>query len=204
MIPLRPHMRSLFGSLCLLVLVSYMPPSLAERADRNQPINLEADRITVDDAKKQHILEGQVKLIQGSLVIRCQKLVVAQDQDGFQTAVATSGEGGLAHFRQKREGKDEYVDGEAERIVYDSKAAKTEFFGRAFVKSGADEVRGDYIAYDGKTENYLVSSQPGKASTSGRVSAVIQPKTRSPDEGAARPATTPPGKEAPAPGATHE
>ena len=178
---------TLFGTLWLL-LGTHAPHSLAERADRHQPVNLEADRITVDDAKKQHILEGQVKLIQGTLVIRCQKLVVTQDQAGFQTAVATGGDNGLAHFRQKREGKDEHVDGEAERIVYDSLAGKTEFFGRAYVKSGADEVRGNYIAYDGKTENYLVTSQTDKTSGSGRVRAVIQPKNQPQDTGV----TTPP------------
>jgi len=161
----------------------------AERADRDKPVHLEAARVTVDDVKRVHIFEGNVVLSQGTLVIRTAKLVVTQDAEGFQKGVATGGEGGLARFRQKREGKDEYIDGEAERIEYDSRGEKAEFFNRAFVKSGADEVRGHYISYDGRTEQYLVTATPGASpgSKEGRVTAIIQPKS---------------AKSAPAPSAT--
>jgi lipopolysaccharide export system protein LptA len=152
--------------------------ALAERADRDKPVHLEASRVTVDDVKRVHVFEGNVVLTQGSLVIRTAKLVVTQDAEGFQKGVATGGANGLARFRQKREGRDEYIDGEAERIEYDSRGEKAEFFSRAYIKSGVDEVRGHYISYDGKTEQYLVTSAPGASQTGeqGRVTAVIQPK----------------------------
>jgi len=171
-------------SLILPVLLASLTcsPAFAERADRDKPVHLEAARVTVDDVKRVHIFEGNVVLSQGTLVIRTAKLVVTQDAEGFQKGVATSGEGGLARFRQKREGKDEYIDGEAERIEYDSRGEKAEFFNRAFVKSGADEVRGHYISYDGRTEQYLVTATPGASpgSKEGRVTAIIQPKNAKP------------------------
>lgn len=154
----------------------------AEKADRDKPVLLDAGLLTVDDAKKIRVFTGDVKIAQGSLVILCEKLVVSDDPDGLQSGVATGGPGGLARFRQKREGRDEYIEGEAERIVYDGKAEKTEFFQRAHIKSGRDEVRGQYISYDAKSENYVVSSGPngsGAAASSGagnRVRAVIQPR----------------------------
>jgi lipopolysaccharide export system protein LptA len=160
--------------------------AFAERADRDKPVHLEAARVTVDDVKRTHIFEGNVVLTQGSLAIRTAKLVVTQDAEGFQKGVATGGTDGMARFRQKREGRDEYVDGEAERIEYDSRGEKAEFFNRAFVKSGTDEVRGHFISYDGKTEQYLVTATPGASpgSKEGRVTAIIQPKN-------AKPAATP-------------
>lgn len=128
-------------------------------------------------------------MVQGSLIIRTDKLVVTQDADGFQKGVAYGGPGGLARFRQKREGKEEYVDGEAERIEHDGKGEKTEFFVRAFVRSGLDEVRGQYISYDGKTENYVVNGGHGTAAgKQERVRAVIQPKGK--DGASAAPAAT--------------
>jgi len=180
-------------------------PAQAERADRDKPVNLEADRITVDDVKKVHVFEGNVILTQGTLMITTEKLVVTQDSEGFQKGVATGGSGGLARFRQKREGKDEYVDGRAERIEYDGKAEKSELFVRAYLKSGLDEVRGQYVSYDGKSESYIVSGGtsanaavvPGKDS---RVRAVIQPKHK---EGA-KPASIPSSKTAPAPAISTE
>lgn len=159
-------------------------PAFAERADREKPINLEADRISVDDAKKVQTFEGNVILTQGTLQIRTNRLTVRQDADGFQKGSAIGGANGLARFRQKREGKDEFIEGEGERIEYDARNERTEFFARAWVKSGLDEVKGNYISYDALTEKYLVNSGAGNAEKStsatgaaqARVRAIIQPK----------------------------
>ena len=180
MMPARPFRRLL---LCAALLASALP-CLAEKADRDKPVNLEADRITVDDVNKVHIFEGNVTLTQGTLVIRSDKLVVRQDNEGFQSGVATTNPGNLAHFRVKRDGKDEYTEGEAERIEHDAKTEVTKFFNRAWVKSGEDEVRGQYIVLDGIKENYSVTSGQGGAVVPGRenrVRAVIQPKNKNKD-----------------------
>lgn len=166
-------------SLCLLLAAGLfsLSPAHAEKADKDKPVVLEADRIAVDDARKLHILEGNVQLVRGTLTIRTAKLIVAQDNEGFQKATASGGANGLASFRQKREGRDEYVEGEAERIEYDAKTEKTELVGRARVKSGLDEVSGQQISYDGRNENYVVTG--GGTTASGkpeRVRAVIQPR----------------------------
>jgi lipopolysaccharide export system protein LptA len=152
--------------------------ALAERADRDKPINLEANRITIDEAKKVQVFEGNVHMVQGTMIIRADKIVVSQDAEGFQKGTALGGGGRLATFRQKREGKDEYIEGQAERIEYNGKAEKLELFGQAHVKSGLDEVQGPYISYDGKTENYLVTGGSAEAGKPERVRAVIQPKQK--------------------------
>jgi lipopolysaccharide export system protein LptA len=177
-----PTATHLFLGLPLLVLLT--GPALAERGDRNQPVHIEANRITVDEARKVQIFEGNVQLTQGTMVLRAERLVVNQDPDGYQKGIAYSGNGRLASFRQKREGKNEYIEGEAERIEHDSKAEKAELFNRAHIKSGLDEVHGQYISYDARSENYVVSgtapsgSVGSNASSDGRVRAVIQPKNR--------------------------
>jgi lipopolysaccharide export system protein LptA len=153
----------------------------AERGDRQQAVQLEADKVTVDDKKKLHVYEGRVLLTQGSLQIRTSQMQVTQDNEGFQKGTAVGGDSGLASFRQKREGRQDFVDGEAERIEHDNRSERTEFFGRARVRSGLDEVTGQYILFDGKTENYSVTSGPrGTSAPAGsgqRVRAVIQPRT---------------------------
>ena len=42
--------------------------------------------------------------------------------EGYQSGVITANPGGLAYFRVKRDGRDEYTEGEAERIEHDAKA----------------------------------------------------------------------------------
>jgi lipopolysaccharide export system protein LptA len=180
---------SLAAALFLSVLSLQATPCRAERADRDKPVNIEANRIAVDEAKKIHVFEGNVQLTQGTLVIRTEKLVVSQDASGFQKGVAYGGADGLARFRQKREGKNEYVDGEAERIEHDARSEKTELFNRAHITSGQDEVRGQYVAYDARTENYVVTGgAPGStaAAPGQRVRAVIQPKSKSSEAPASR------------------
>jgi lipopolysaccharide export system protein LptA len=159
----------------------------AEKADRDKPVNIEADKVSVDDVKKIQTFEGNVQLVKGTLIIRAERIVVTQDDDGYQRGVATGTASVLPRFRQKREGLDEYIEGEGERIEHDAKTEKAEFFNRAWVKSGLDEVRGQFISYDAKTENYFVTNGPNgtraKPGSGERVRAVIQPKNK--DAGAA-------------------
>ncbi len=181
-------------------------PAYAEKADREKPINLEADSISMDDINKVQVLEGNVILTQGTMQILTAKLVVTQDADGFQKGVASGGANGLARFKQKREGRDDYIEGEAERIVHDARSEKTEFFVRGWVKSGEDEVKGHYISYDALTEKYLVTNGAGETKSAtgapqARVRAIIQPKGKNaPEENKGEPLTLKPdAKVAPKP-----
>lgn len=153
------------------------PPARAEKADRDKPVNLEADRVTVDDAKQLATFEGNVVMTQGTLQIRGDRMEIRQDKEGFKYGTTW---GNLAYFRTKREGVDEYIEGWAERIEYDGRADKTQMFNRAMMKRSEDEVRGSYISYDGQTEFYQVIGGGSKAASAnnpdGRVRAIMQPK----------------------------
>lgn len=162
----------------ILALMLIAAPAVAERADRDKPMHLEANRISIDDAKKIQILEGDVVITKGTLVLKADRIVVTEDQYGFQRGTAFGGKGGLARFRQKREGRDDFMEGEAERIEYDSNREIAELFHRAWVKSGEDQIRGDYIWYDAISEKYLVTAGENRdpKAPPARVRAVIQPK----------------------------
>jgi len=163
-------------------------PALAEKADRDKPLQLEAQKISIDDAQKIQILEGDVVLIKGTLIIRSDRIVVTEDQYGFQKGVAFGGKEGLARFRQKKEGKDEFIEGEAERIEYNTRTEVAELFHRAWIKSGEDQVKGAYIWYDSINEKYLATAAANNnpKAPPARVRATIQPKTKGtpPEEGA--------------------
>ncbi|MDR2188851.1 MAG: lipopolysaccharide transport periplasmic protein LptA [Azonexus sp.] len=171
--------------LLALSLAAAAPGALAERADRDKPMRLEANRLSVDDAKKIQILEGNVVITKGTLVLRADKVVVTEDPYGFQKGVATAAKGKLATFRQKREGKDDYIEGEAERIEYDSNSEVAELFRRAWVKSGGDEIRGDYIWYDAVNEKYLATAGDKNGAPGRRVIVTIEPRNKK--DGAERP-----------------
>lgn len=151
---------------------------LAEAADRDKPINLEADSVKVDDAKQISTYSGNVILTQGTLIIRADKLIVREDSAGFQHSTST---GNPTTFRQKREGKNEYMEGSAQRIEYDGRMDKVQLYTKAWVKRGEDIVHGEYISYDANAEYAEVIGGAKSAdgtTTSGRVRAIIQPKNK--------------------------
>ncbi len=153
--------------------------ALAERGDRDKPINLEADSVDVNDQTRVSTYQGNVRLTQGTLMISADKLVVVQDAQGLSKGTAY---GKPAYFKQKRDGMDENIEGWAQRIEYDGKTEKLEMFTQARVKRGQDEVRGNYITYDGQGESYrVIGGREGASETNpgGRVRAVIQPKRSS-------------------------
>ena len=149
--------------------------AVAEKADREKPIDLEADTVLVDDAKKISTYIGDVILTQGTLIIHADKLIVREDKEGFQHSTSF---GNPTTFKQKREGKDEYIEGSSQRIEYDGRMDKVQLYTKAWVKRAEDIVHGDYIMYDANAEYAEVqggASQSGN-SAHGRVRATIQPK----------------------------
>jgi lipopolysaccharide export system protein LptA len=95
----------------------------------------------------------------------------------------------LAYFRQKREGIDEYVEGNAERIDYDGKQDLTTLTTRATVRrlqgltTLVDEVHGSVITYDGQNDFYTARAGKdvaGPGNPSGRVRAMLSPRNGAP------------------------
>ena len=162
-----------------LLLALLSSQAWAEKADRDKPIEIEADTVTSNDAKKTSIYSGNVVLTQGTLRIKGDKLVVREDTAGFQHGTSY---GNPTSFRQKREGKDEYIEGSGQRIEYDGRMDKEQLFTKAWVKRGNDIVHGDYIMYDANAEYSEVIGGGPKSATpatpGGRVKAIIQPKNQ--------------------------
>ena len=158
-------------AMCLLACAF---PAAAEKADQEKPTQIEANRMSADDARRMNIFEGNVVLTKGTLTVRAERIVVRQDAEGYQFSTAT---GAPVRFKQRQDPKEgekegRWMDGEALRIEIDDRREKIELFDKARVNRGGDEVAGDYIFVDRRSEFFSVTS--GKSG--GRVRAVIQPK----------------------------
>lgn len=169
---------SLLMSLALLL---WWSPVQAEKADRNRPMNVEADALRYDDLKQTSIFTGRVVLTKGTILIRGARVEVRQDPDGYQYGLVTAEPGKLAFYRQKREGVDEYIEGEAETIEYDGKADRVKFIKRAELRRyrGAalsDEMVGSVITYDNSNDVFTVDGGPASPAVGGRVRAVLSPR----------------------------
>lgn len=185
----------LFGQVQLncgkaLLVLCFATPVFAERADRDKPLNIEADKMQMDDLKQVSVFTGRVVLTKGTIIVRAERLVIKQDPEGYQYGTAYGSAGKTASFRQKREGADQFVEGYGEEIEYDGKAEIVKLKKNALLKrlekeKSVDEVCGNLIVYESLTELFSADSGPaGACSPSGRVRLVIQPRS-----GAAVPVT---------------
>lgn len=166
-----------------------MTPALAEKADKNKPMNVEADALRYNDVNQTSVFTGRVVVTKGSIVIRGAKVDVRQDPEGYQYGVVTAEPGKLAYYKQKREGLDEFIEGEADVIEYDGKADRVKFIKRAELRrlrgaSVADEMTGNLITYDNTNDVFTVDGggSPGTAPgvPGGRIRAVLSPRTTAP------------------------
>ncbi len=169
-------------------------PASAEKADRGQPLNFAADAARVDEAQRLNILTGNVEITKGSMQVRSDRVEVRQNADGTQTATAISGPDGRAYFRQKRDGVDEFIEGMADRVIYEGKDDTVRFVGRAIMRrlkgeKMTDEVTGHTIVFDNKTAVFQVLGNEGNTTAKGRVRGVITPRASEPVKaGADKPA----------------
>lgn len=171
-------------------------PSWAEKADRDKPMNAEADALRYDDLKQTSVFTGNVVITKGTTIVRGERVDVSQDPEGYQQAVSIAAPGKLAFYRKKRDGVDEYIEGEGERIEYDSRADLVKFIKRAVVRryNGAtlvDETTGAVIVYDNNTDVFTVdggAQNKTAANPSGRIRAMLSPRAAASAPGTPTPA----------------
>ncbi|TSE35640.1 lipopolysaccharide transport periplasmic protein LptA [Tepidimonas charontis] len=175
------------------------PAARAERADRFAPLQAEADALRYDDARQTSVFSGRVLISKGSIRIRADQVEVRQDNQGHQFGVALGSATQRAFYRQKREGLDEYIEGEAERIEYDGQADRVTFRGQAELRRYrgtqlSDHTSGAVIVYDNRNDTFSVDGAPasgGGARPGERVRAVLTPRRADPAATQPAPADVP-------------
>jgi lipopolysaccharide export system protein LptA len=158
------------------------PCAQAEKADRDKPINYQADSGDVNYQTKIGTLLGNVILTQGTLTIHADKIVFHQNPDN---SVSASAYGNPITFREKRDNVNEYYEGVAQRAEYDGQKRFLELFDRALLRKGTDEIRSNYISYNAETEFFKAEGRPdtrpaaaGEPPLGARVRGVFQPQPK--------------------------
>jgi len=157
-----PHNFLLFLMLCLSS-NSYALPD-----DRNKPIDVTADSASIDDNRGTTVLTGKVKIIQGTMQITANKLVVQRDKKGdISTMVAT---GNLAHFTQQQQAGGAYSKAWGKKMTYSIAEQTVTITGDAKVSKSADTFSGETVVYH--MDKALVKASGSKQ----RIKMIIQPK----------------------------
>jgi lipopolysaccharide export system protein LptA len=170
------------GALAVVLVLAALP-AWAELADRDQPMHIESDALRYESQKQLSIFTGNVVVTKGTILMRGTRLEVSQDSAGNQSATMFGAPGKRAFFHQKREGLNEFVEGEGNQIDYDGKTDVVKFIGDAEARrlvgtKMQDDIKGAVITYSNVTEVYTVDSSGAgaPATPGGRVRATLMPQ----------------------------
>jgi lipopolysaccharide export system protein LptA len=164
-------------------------PAWAEKADKDKPMVIEADAMRHDEIKLLTQFTGRVVALKGTMVLRGARMEVQQDKNGQQVAQIWAAPNERVFFRQKREGLDEFTEGEGEMVIYDSQADVVTLVQRAELRilRGtvlADQMTGEKIVFNNTTEVMTIDRPSAGAKSTDprdqRVRAVLTPRTTTP------------------------
>jgi len=153
---------------------------LALSSDKEQPIQVEADGMEIDEGKGVTTYSGNVVVVQGSIRLKADKVFVFQSEGNTDRLEA---EGKPAYFRQRPDGKDEDVKGNASRIEYNTNSELLYMIGNAELFPGdGNKLTSQRITYD----RVKAVMKAGAAVTtgkkpvkSGRVKTILAPRKKS-------------------------
>ncbi len=157
----------------LLLMVSLLLPlrSWALSSDQDQPMNIEADRVELDDAKGISTYHGSVKVTQGTLVLTGDLMTVYSKGNDVQKVIML---GNPATYRQRPDGKDHDVRAKSKRMEYYTNPEHIILLKQAEVFQEGDVLRSERIEYDmAKDQVNAGTSRPDE-----RVRITIQPRNR--------------------------
>ena len=155
----------------------------AEKADRDKPMQIEADSMRHDEARQLTQFIGKVQATKGTLVLRAARMEVQQDAKGRQVARLWAAPTERVFFRQKREGVNEFTEGEAEQVTYDNQADTITLSQGAEVRilrgnQVADQLNGHTIVFNNTSEVMTVDGQAANGQGQ-RVRAILTPRNAS-------------------------
>jgi lipopolysaccharide export system protein LptA len=130
--------------LALLLVTAGVPRALALPTDRNQAIEIAANRALRDDRAGFTVYTGDVVLTQGSLHIEADRLTIFHEREAADRVVA---EGSPARLSQQPAEDEPLVHASARRIVYIKSLERVLLTEAAQIEQDGALVSGDSIEY---------------------------------------------------------
>lgn len=152
------------------LLMALMPLTLfAASGDKQLPIQVEADKLEIRDGDNISTYTGNVRLTQGSLLIKSDKLVIHFNDKKDLILMEMTGK--PATFRQLNDDNQEML-GQADKLEYYEADSLLVLQGNARFDSNGDTIEGSMIRIN--TENDDIEAASPEADQ--RVRVIIQPK----------------------------
>ncbi|HDK38202.1 MAG TPA: lipopolysaccharide transport periplasmic protein LptA [Thiolapillus brandeum] len=163
------NLRSLLIPALVLLLVT-PAVALALPSDKDAPVEIEADSADIDQKTNTTTYRGNVKIKQGSLLLRANQVTITYKGRKPHQLTAI---GKPATFKQKPAKGKPWVTGQGEHIVYNINSEELTLNGDAVLTQNNDSFRSDRIVYD-RVKARLKAGAAAKGSE--RVKVIIHPQ----------------------------
>ena len=146
---------------------------LAREGDLSQPIDVSADRSEYDERAGTQTLLGNVEIRQGTLLITADRIAVALRDSRL---ASIEGSGSPIRFEQEDD-SGKTIRGTARRISYDATSGTLVLSGEATLTRPGQELSGERIAFDSRTQTVSAEGASGAEGRRGRVNIRLEPPT---------------------------
>ena len=130
--------------------------AIALPEDANQPIEIEANSVTVDETSGFNEFLGAAEVRQGSLLITAELIQVQTNSDGVETMIAKGTPDKPAKYIQSQENQARFIEATADLITYDVNEGMVYLVGNAYLIQGFDSFSGDTLSYDINNDKVIV------------------------------------------------
>ena len=124
--------------------------------DVDQPIEIEAESVMVDETTGFNEFIGDAEVKQGSLVMTAEIIQVQTNADGVETMIAKGTIEKPAKYIQSQENQARLIEATANLITYNVNEGMIYLVGDAFLVQGFDSFSGDSLTYDINNDKVLV------------------------------------------------
>ena len=144
------------SKLILIVIVFFSTFAFALSGDAEQPIEIEAESVMVDETRGFNEFIGDAEVKQGSLSMTAEIIQVQTNADGVETMIAKGTIEKPAKYIQSQENQARLIEATATLITYDVNEGMIFLVGDAYLVQGFDSFSGDSLTYDINNDKVLL------------------------------------------------
>ena len=144
------------NKLLILLMVFVTSLVLALPEDANQPIEIEAQSVVVDETTGFNEFSGDAEVRQGSLLLLAELIQVQTENEEVVTVLAKGSLEKPAKYIQSQENQARFVEATATLITYDVDEGMIFLVGNAHLIQGFDSFSGDRLSYDINNDRVVV------------------------------------------------
>ena len=166
----RRHRRTLAAALLLAV-----PAALALPTDREQPIEISADRASLDERAGTAVYAGRVRLAQGTLRVAADRMTLWLEGDQVRRILAEGDDATQARYEQQPEAGAAIVRADADTIHYLVDRQLVRLEGDARLVQAGDRFEGESLRYDIADRVVLAGGADDGPAPGERIRMTLQP-----------------------------